>query len=555
MLKLGRQINAQCFFCNTSILPPPRNPRNFRCSTCGCWNRYDANGEILSDEPAMHEESLNSRSFLKRASPSKDRIPTSFGNGPFCHNCQTNQHLIVNLLSNYLPPPTSPEYEQRLEMLPQYRESLYVRYPPVCETCLPAVEDEIRKKDAMARTQALGGWLKETKGKARQRRVSATLQEREKVSRELFAWRIRGFLWGTSLISFLIGYAAALLNFSILNRLNALKPAFPFFVLLSVLWTAWDPTYASIRTAQIQGRDVRVQGKRRYNVLQMIVWVSRLITASLLALQWFWVDQLHIFHQPLNLLARLYLIFFLALELFVLIASFFVLRLQHPPAIRLINTQTHDLRGSRSPTPNPTTEPSSRAGTPLFLPKISEPDLLASLSLSSQPVVPKNPPVFGLPSLLAPVPATTRVEEPDEDAMDWSPTDPGSASTFSKELRRPAFAKGDDGSWLRPQRFFAPEKPTGLESLFEKTNLDDVPMKDVSNRSRWQIVIAHFEGWYWIYAALSVLLMGISVKLWISNTSVPDVTLHSLPYEDVDDRLRLSGVYRHTSRSNVVAPQ
>ena len=73
-----------------------------------------------------------------------------------------------------------------------------MRYPPVCETCLPAVEDEIRKKDAMARTQALGGWLKETKGKARQRRVSATLQEREKVSRELFAWRIRGLLWGAT---------------------------------------------------------------------------------------------------------------------------------------------------------------------------------------------------------------------------------------------------------------------------------------------------------------------------------------------------------------------
>ena len=30
---------------------------------------------------------------------------------------------------------------------------------------------------------------------------------------------------------------------------------------------------------------------------------------------------------------------------------------------------------------------------------------------------------------------------------------------------------GDDGVWLRPQRFFAPEKPTGLEGLFAKTNL------------------------------------------------------------------------------------
>lgn len=161
---------------------------------------------------------------LPVASPSKDRLPTSYGSGPFCHNCQTNQHLIINLLSNYLPPPTvssvvetlycannlqSPEYEQRLEMLPRYRESLHTRYPPVCESCLPAVEEEIRKKDAMARAHALGGWLKETKGKVRQRRVSATLQERENIPKELFAWRVRGCLWAATLGSFLAGYIAS----------------------------------------------------------------------------------------------------------------------------------------------------------------------------------------------------------------------------------------------------------------------------------------------------------------------------------------------------------
>ena len=41
---------------------------------------------------------------LAIASPSKDRLPTMYGSGPFCHSCQTNQMLIVNLLSNYLPP-------------------------------------------------------------------------------------------------------------------------------------------------------------------------------------------------------------------------------------------------------------------------------------------------------------------------------------------------------------------------------------------------------------------------------------------------------------------
>lgn len=74
----------------------------------------------MSFEPAMQDESLNRRSFARRgecwnalrtlqysntcpASPSKDRLPTMYGKGPFCHACQTNQMLIINLLANYLP--------------------------------------------------------------------------------------------------------------------------------------------------------------------------------------------------------------------------------------------------------------------------------------------------------------------------------------------------------------------------------------------------------------------------------------------------------------------
>lgn len=113
---------VSCFFCQSVVTPLPRNPRSFRCPHCDCWNRYDERGEIISDEPAMHDENLNARSFAKRgtlatkfarwlklisyiASPRKDRFPSAYGNAIFCHTCQTNQMLITNLLSNYLPPP------------------------------------------------------------------------------------------------------------------------------------------------------------------------------------------------------------------------------------------------------------------------------------------------------------------------------------------------------------------------------------------------------------------------------------------------------------------
>lgn len=57
-------------------------------------------------------------------------------------------------------------------------------------------------------------------------------------------------------------------------------------------------------------------------------------------------------------------------------------------------------------------------------------------------------------------------KEDDPDAMDWSPT----SSPVKRKARPPHIKRdNDDGSWLRPQKFFAPEEPTGLENLFERT--------------------------------------------------------------------------------------
>lgn len=91
----------------------------------------------------------------------------------------------------------SPEYQARVEMLPAYRESLHTRYPPVCESCLPQVEEEIHRKEQMARATALGGWL--SKGKERRRRVSGPTIEKERITpRAVYWWRVRGCLFAAS---------------------------------------------------------------------------------------------------------------------------------------------------------------------------------------------------------------------------------------------------------------------------------------------------------------------------------------------------------------------
>ncbi|KAI6162079.1 Ima1 N-terminal domain-containing protein [Pisolithus thermaeus] len=443
---------VSCFFCQSRVTP--NDLRSFRCPQCNCWNRYDANGEIMSDEPAMHDETLNATS---------NRFPSTYATGQFCHTCQTNQMLLVNLLSNYLPHPQHPDYARRLEQLPAYRESLHIRYPQVCAQCSPAVEDEIKRKDQMARTQALAGFLKDTKGKDRQRRVSATGKERGNLEPQLAIWRLRGALWWITLLCVMACHSSTLV------------PFLPLAVFLSLLYTAWDPTYYSFKKARIQGRDVRVRGKDRYIALQLTAWFSRLVTSVLLA----W-PRYRAGHHPFIYLSvytpsygmRTYCLVSLLLETMTFVASFAMLHLQRPPSIRLIDTSpsNHNYPHSSRATPehSSATTTTRSSSVPVF-PTHTEPDLTA-LSLSSKPVVPQSSnPIFGMPSLLstASAPSTNVDNCPDEDAMDWTPTNPSPSKPGKKSVN------DEDGSWLRPQRFFPPEQPTGLEALFAGTKLED----------------------------------------------------------------------------------
>ncbi|KAH0590911.1 hypothetical protein H2248_001026 [Termitomyces sp. 'cryptogamus'] len=488
-----RHSSVVCFFCQ-SPSNLPHNPLAFRCLTCGCWNRYDDNGEIISEEPAMHAESLNTNSFAMRASTSRDQLPTMYGPGPFCHTCQSNQLLIVNLMSNFLPHPNDPEYPARLASLKEYRESLHARYPPVCDNCSPAVEDQIRQKDHMARTKALGSWLNDSKGKERQRRVSEGYREPEKATTEIIVWRLRGCLWAITFISAFICNLAGALAIQPPYTSTRFHPILPGIVFLSLLWTVWDPTYSSMQRAKRQGRDVRVRGKDRYIKMQMMAWLSRLVTSFLYAWAWHKPDWNSPISSPSS--NRSYFIFSLLLELTTFIISCRVIRLHQPPAIRLLDTNTHKASLSHSITPHL----GARENTPvvgLGRPSSAQnPDFLAALSLSSKPVMTPAGPVFGLPSLSATT-STPNPREHDVDEMDWTPTD------ISK-------SPADDASWLRPQRFFPPEKATGLEGLFERTLLvvDDSPFGSGEQKNPTSF-LNHIRTWWWAYVVFLVPMCAI----------------------------------------------
>ena len=164
-----------------------------------------------------------------------------------------------------------------------------------------------------------------------------------------------------------------------------------------------------------------------------------------------------------------------------LVMSFLSLSIQRPATIRLLDTTSH-LGDQNQPAL------SNSAPAP---PDELEPHI-GLLSLDAQPVMPKPvEPVFGQTSF--PVSSTPLPHGTDDDEMDWTPTDPKNAESV-----------GEDGSWLRPQLFFAPEKPTGLESLFERTSLTE----DVATGSRAAQAVAATQPrakrrWY-IMAALAL---------------------------------------------------
>jgi hypothetical protein len=96
--------------------------------------------------------------------------------------------------------PQDPDYAPRLAGFTAYKASIYARYPPVCDRCAPLVEEEIRKKDDMARSNALGSWLNESKKTDTRRQVFLSNMDRHKLDRELRWWTARGVLWAATLL-------------------------------------------------------------------------------------------------------------------------------------------------------------------------------------------------------------------------------------------------------------------------------------------------------------------------------------------------------------------
>ncbi|CAE6470028.1 unnamed protein product [Rhizoctonia solani] len=482
---IRRNLNAKtCHFCNTSITGI--HTGDFKCPHCDSWNMFDKNGRLVSDHPAMHDEMLNTDSFAKRASPNRNRLPPSFSTSVFCHSCQTNQTLIMNLLSNYLPPSSDPTYSQRLTEFPAYKESLYARYPPVCANCQPAVDEQIQQKDSMAKSAALGGWLQASARRSKSPGSGFGEKPPGTIGRQVVVWNIRGALWlGTTLWWLLTDIQGGLLYPPPPKSLPC-----PNLIIgvLSILWQFWDPTWKSLQRTHLQGHEARVEGKAVWVRCQGLIWTCRAIL--ILAIR-----------SQAPLMSRGGFWFALCLEFVANLLAFRSIRIIRPPRIRLVSSsRTHH-------TPKPkggslTTFGESNSEQPVEVPAFS------GLSLSSfSPTRPTRSvnPIFGVTSL----PQSQSQPQFQSLSGDYNDTEATDAMDWTPAV---AYTRDEAAELLRPARF-APEKPTGLEGLIEKFGIsEDEARKPTGNqRSSTNARVSGVEKGIFIGAFSALGLVGILV--------------------------------------------
>ncbi|SJX60852.1 uncharacterized protein SRS1_12078 [Sporisorium reilianum f. sp. reilianum] len=320
----------ECFFCCTTsiILPPYKQPgasgddpstahqtlnvatssststistgtpTNWYCSSCHCQNVAEQDGtpaeqytRPMWDEAWNRDRSQLMRHTRPQASKSAKASVVSSpqtgtaGRAPFkfCHTCQTNQVLTLNMLADYLPGEDDPEYQQKLHSLPEYEASIASRYPPVCSDCAPVVEERIAERDQFARSWSLGKWLDLKKrasnidlADSTDRPSSSLAVEPERADSSAIASPTSRSTIGTSI-------KASLSSITSLD--NGSVPAKVMFVLVNMsIWAAYSAIalrpHDMIATAQeVVGR---IRGKPISLLTAELVLVILLILPSLL---------------------------------------------------------------------------------------------------------------------------------------------------------------------------------------------------------------------------------------------------------------------------------
>ncbi|KAI5480396.1 hypothetical protein MNV49_000971 [Pseudohyphozyma bogoriensis] len=425
-------------------------------------------GQLVSTNPAFYDPSLNP---LSRASPTRTlaKSPSSTTT-PFCRTCLSNQSLQVHLLASF---PSSSDSEDDSDsdthkpphLLPDYLASLDSRYPLVCANCQPAVEDAIREKDYKAKAEALGWRLrlsrmgKEKNERERRKAQSARAWEWWAMG---VVWRIRGVLWWCSHAGLVVLWTAvALTPGAFLEQSPSSWPL--YLAATSFFWTFWNPTWDRARKERARGRKPEVVGKTTFIIVQALSFVLRFCLAVAYRLQLL---------GDLETIQRVFLSS-LVFSVAAFSVSLTTLHVKSPVHVRLTSNRSLS-RGTSVAPIDPLDQVADLSLTPRGSPQSTPP---STLRRRGKPRPPLPNPAFGVPafpSSIAQQHLYTNGNGNDETemdvgysdneadvSMDWEPTPPPSALRGGRRNTSPNLT-------LAPQRFFAPQQPSGLEEILAK---------------------------------------------------------------------------------------
>ncbi|GAA93797.1 uncharacterized protein L969DRAFT_92283 [Mixia osmundae IAM 14324] len=245
LLSLRRPI-IECYYCGTPAgqLTAASQTASFVCNSCQAPNKL-FRGKPVDTDPAWYDAVLNEAAFAHRASPASTSLQTQPSTGLFCRECLSHQALHLHLLSSYVPADCTPAEEARLlDQLDDYKVSLSRRYPLVCGSCLPAVQDLLDKRDYKVKAASLGARLSQSRlPRAREPALRSTAYDPSTVVHTLCQMLA------------LAGFAVLAFDPEIIARLSALERNAPIASLLCTTISCffWDPEYARLQMFRAKG--------------------------------------------------------------------------------------------------------------------------------------------------------------------------------------------------------------------------------------------------------------------------------------------------------------
>ncbi|KAF8933449.1 hypothetical protein BGZ47_010867 [Haplosporangium gracile] len=193
---LMRPIRVECWSCLRSSWlhrgQKDATPHDWTCLNCQTHQRRDKDGNIES-VPEMYDSTLNEDTSerIARSRMSRNRArshgstPSSPQEDVFCDKCSSNQRVIYQLLSNYIPDEDDENYEAFLENADAYRRQVEERYPLACSDCLDKVQQKLSQQNYRIKSSLLNATLSKSRGD----RISPTRKYPDAL------WLLTGACW------------------------------------------------------------------------------------------------------------------------------------------------------------------------------------------------------------------------------------------------------------------------------------------------------------------------------------------------------------------------